>query len=313
MNKHKQILASLGSVGTVARHQLERMGALLDSQSANTSNFRAVDLSTGNADEDAPPQHLFRDHTIKASEQLIGRRFAVYGKYLKKVVPNRSFDAAVDGAFAQLASLASSWSRLDLPNQRRFSGLAQLDEQQRHALATDIANQNRALATLGGVTGLAGFPGLLADTLWLLLVSLRSIYQLAAVYDQPLTGKQGIKMAYQILGSADLSKMQEKQTLLAALAVGKSLADNAASHGLHSELKNLGVQSQNISQYAAQIDKLAEQLGFDLDNVNTAWARKLIPVGAVAVGMHYNRHLIDQVLGVAKATFAPEPKLLASD
>ena len=44
---------------------------------------------------------------------------------------------------------------------------------------------------MGGVTGLAGLPGMLADTIWLLLVSLRTVYQLATVYDKPLTGKQG--------------------------------------------------------------------------------------------------------------------------
>lgn len=51
-----------------------------------------------------------------------------------------------------------------------------------------------------------------------------------------------MKMAYELLSSADLSKMQEKQALLAGMGIGKGLLDNAQSHGLHSELKNLGLK-----------------------------------------------------------------------
>lgn len=196
-----------------------------------------------------------------------------------------------------------------MPSEHRFADVSNLDDEERYALATDIANQNRALATLGGITGLAGLPGLLADTLWLLLVSLRTVYQLAAVYDRPLTGKQGVKMAYELLASADLSKMQEKQALLAGIGVGKGLLDNAQSRGLHSELKNLGLKNQNVNFYAEQVDKVAGQVGVDLDQINLAWIRKLLPITAVGVGMHYNSHLIDEVIGVAQATFAPEPKL----
>ena len=130
----------------------------------------------------------------------------------------------------------------DLPDEHRFANIASLDDEERYALATDIANQNRALATIGGLTALAGLPGLLADTLWLLLVSLRTVYQLGAVYNKPLTGKQGVKMAYELLANADLSKMQEKQALLAGIGIGKGLLDNAQSSGLHNELKNLGLK-----------------------------------------------------------------------
>ena len=162
---------------------------------------------------------------------------------------------------------------------------------------------------MGGLTGLAGLPGLLADTLWLLLVSLRTVYQIAAIYNKPLTGKQGVKMAYELLSSADLSKMQEKQALLAGLGIGKGLLDNAQSRGLHSELKNLGLKNQNVNYYAEQIDSIASQVGIDLDQINLSWIRRFIPVTAVAIGVHYNSQLIDEVIGVAKATFAPDAKL----
>lgn len=307
MAKRSTLSKGISTVGSFTRGNLERMGAMLDSVNAKTGKprqFKAVNLG----DEDYQ-QDLFREQTLKATQQLLGSRFATYGKYAKKVVPNSLFETTVDGAFAQLAKLADNWSQIDLPNQHRFANIASLDDEQRYALATDIANQNRALATLGGITGLAGLPGLLADTLWLLLVSLRTVYQLGAVYNKPLTGKQGVKMAYELLANADLSKMQEKQALLAGIGIGKGLLDNAQSSGLHSELKNLGLKNTNVNFYAEQVDKIAGQVGIDLDQINLSWMRRFLPVTAVVIGMRYNSQLIDEVIGVAQATFAPEAKL----
>lgn len=307
MAKPSTLFKGISSVGSFTRGNLERMGAMIDSVNAKGGKprqFKAVNLG----DEDYQ-QDLFREQTLKATQQLLGTRFATYGKYAKKIVPNSLFDSTVDGAFAQIAKLASNWSQIDLPNQHRFANIANLDDEERYALATDIANQNRALATLGGLTGLAGLPGLLADTLWLLLVSLRTVYQLGAIYNKPLTGKQGVKMAYELLASADLSKMQEKQALLAGIGIGKGLLDNAQSNGLHNELKNLGLKNKNVNFYAEQVDNIASQVGINLDNINLSWVRRFLPATAVIVGMRYNSQLIDEVIGVAQATFAPEAKL----
>ncbi|WP_296177531.1 DNA-directed RNA polymerase I subunit RPA34 [Psychrobacter sp. UBA2769] len=307
MAKRSTLYKGISSVGSFTRNNLERMGAMIDSVNAKSGKprqFKAVNLG----DEDYQ-QDLFREQTLKATQQLLGNRFATYGKYAKKVVPNSLFESTVDGAFAQVAKLAANWSQIDLPNQYRFANIASLDDEERYALATDIANQNRALATIGGLTGLAGLPGLLADTLWLLLVSLRTVYQLGAVYNKPLTGKQGVKMAYELLANADLSKMQEKQALLAGLGIGKGLLDNAQNSGLHNELKNLGLQNKSVNFYAEQVDSIASQVGIDLDQINLSWIRRFLPVTAVIIGMRYNSQLIDEVIGVAQATFAPEAKL----
>ena len=307
MAKRSTLSKGINTIGYFTRNNLERMGAVIDSMNAKTgkpSHYKAVNLG----DEDFQ-QDLFREQTLKATQQLLGTRFATYGKYAKKIVPNSLFQSTVDGAFAQIAKLAATWSQIDLPNEHRFASVESLDDEERYALATDIANQNRALATIGGLTGLAGLPGLLADTLWLLLVSLRTVYQLAAVYNKPLTGKQGIKMAYELLANADLSKMQEKQALLAGIGIGKGLLDNAQSSGLHNELKNLGLKNKNVNFYAEQVDNIASQVGIDLDQINLSWIRRFLPGTAVLVGMRYNSQLIDEVIGVAQATFAPETKL----
>ncbi|WP_367105104.1 EcsC family protein [uncultured Psychrobacter sp.] len=307
MSKRSTLSQGINTIGHFTRNNLERMGAMIDNVNAKTGKprqYKAVNLG-----DDDYQQDLFREQTLKTTQQLIGARFATYGKYAKKVVPNSLFQSTIDGAFSQVAKLAANWSQVDLPDEHRFADISTLDDEERYALATDIANQNRALATLGGLTGLAGLPGLLADTLWLLLVSLRTVYQLAAVYDQPLTGKQGVKMAYELLAHADLSKMQEKQALLAGIGMGKGLLDNAQDRGLHSELKNLGLKNKNVNYYAEQVDSIASQVGLDLDQINLTWIRRFLPLTAVAIGMNYNSRLIDEVIGVAQATFAPEPKL----
>lgn len=305
---NSKIIKGVDAVGSVARSGLERFGSLLDSlnaKSGKASQFKAVDLSEY---KNSTANNLLSQQTIKTSEQLLGSRFTTYSKYAKKVVPDSLFQKASDSAFSQVAKLAANWSEVDLPGQQRFKGTQALTDQERNALARDIANQNRALATIGGVTGLAGLPGMLADTLWLLLVSLRTVYQLAIVYDKPLTGKQGVKMAYAVIGSADLSKMQEKQTILATLGVAKGLVNSADNSGLRSELtKGLGIANPNVQFYAQQVDKLAGQFNFDLDGINLGWMSKFIPLLSVATTVHYNSHLIDQVIGVAKATFGPEP------
>ncbi|WP_182407439.1 EcsC family protein [Psychrobacter sp. GP33] len=307
MTKRNLLTQSISTIGHLTRNNLERVGSLIDSVNAKTSKprqYQAVDLG-----DDDYQQDLFREQTVKATQQLLGTRFSTYGKYAKKIVPNSMFQSVLDGAFVKVAQLAGSWSQLDLPAEHRFADISNLDDEQRYALATDISNQNRALATLGGITGLAGLPGMLADTLWLLLVSLRTVYQLAAVYDQPLAGKDGVKMAYELLANADLSKMQEKQALLAGIGVGKGLLDSAQSRGLHNELKNLGLKNNNVNYYAEQVDNIASQVGIDLDQINLSWIRRLLPVSAVIVGMRYNSQLIDEVIGVAQATFAPQPKM----
>ena len=50
-------------------------------------------------------------------------------------------------------------------------------------------------------------------------------------------------------------------------------------------------------------------MGIDLDQINLSWVRRLLPATAVVIGMRYNSQLIDEVIGVAQATFAPEAKL----
>lgn len=91
MAKRSTLSKSINTIGSFTRNNLERVGAMIDSVNAKTGKprqYKAVDLG----DEDYQ-QDLFREQTLKATQQLLGPRFATYGKYAKKVVPNSFFSS----------------------------------------------------------------------------------------------------------------------------------------------------------------------------------------------------------------------------
>lgn len=301
---------------TVARNRIENIGSGIDSINTKRnqlSNYRAADLSAGSDSI----YKLMQENTTTGFSQFIGtyltHRFAGYTQAVKHIIPDDLIDKGVDSIFEQLAGMAESWSKFEISHDRQIEDYANLTESERNALAKNIANQNRALATLGGVTGLAGLPGMLADAFWLLLVSLRTVYQLAAVYGQPLSGKQGIKAAYAVIASSDLSQMAPKQAILAGLGVAHAVIDNVQENGFEQEINqkiaSTGIQNQKISQYASQVDKLVEQFDVNLENINLTWIKRLLAWSSVATGMHYNSLLIEQIIGTTQATFAPAIKI----
>ncbi len=264
--------------------------------------FTGVDLSAESFEKDA-----FHAQSSSLITHLLGPKGATAKGLASKVVPQSKFEAISEGLFNKVAQWAGSWALKDLQKDARFNALDSLSELERDAFAQEVADQNRALATLGGVAGFAGIKGLVADMGWLLLVSLRTVYQLAAIYDKPLTGKAGIKQAYGVLSGANLEKMQEKQVLLTALALGNTVLRNAQTTGIHSELGLLTAKFQGGQMYKEQIDQLGRYV--DLDRFNPSWLSKLLPVTSVAAGAYYNNELISEVIGTAMATFANQKTL----
>lgn len=85
MAKRSVLSKGISTVGHFTRNNLERVGSLIDSANAKTGKprqYKAVNLG----DEDYQ-QDLFREQTLKATQQLLGTRFATYGKYAKKSSP----------------------------------------------------------------------------------------------------------------------------------------------------------------------------------------------------------------------------------
>lgn len=283
--------------------KLGKVGAYLSgmygiSQNKN-KHYQGVDLHRESFDKDA-----FHAQSSFFAGQIFGAKAVAAKNVAAKVVPQSKFEAIGESLYNKVAEWSNAWAIKDLKNDPRFDLINTMNTQERHTFAEDVANQNRALATLGGVAGLAGLKGVLADAAWLLMVSLRTVYQVAAIYDQPLTGKEGTKKAYGVLSGANLEKLQEKQVILTALALGSSMLANAQQTGIKAQLDSLSARYRESQPYAKQFLDLDKFV--NLDNLNPNWLHKILPISAVAVGAHYNNELIDEVIGTAMATFSDD-------
>lgn len=291
-HEDKGLTAKLGKVGAY----LSGMYGISENKN---KHYQGVDLHRESFDKDA-----FHAQSGFFAGQVFGAKAVAAKNVAAKVVPQSKFEAISESVYNKVAEWSNAWAIKDLKNDPRFDLINTMNTQERNAFAEDIANQNRALATLGGVAGLAGLKGVLADAAWLLMVSLRTVYQVAAIYDQPLTGKEGAKKAYGVLSGANLEKLQEKQVILTALALGSSMLANAQQTGIKAQLDSLSARYRESQPYAKQFLDLDKFV--NLDNLNPNWLHKILPISAVAVGAHYNNELIDEVIGTAMATFSDD-------
>ncbi len=294
--------ATLGKLGAY-------LSGMYGASQSRDKRYQAVDVEKDEFEQDA-----FHAQSSYFAGQMFGAKAMAAQNLVGKVVPQSKFDAIGDAIYNKVAEWSSSWAINDLKKDLRYDLLQTMNGAERDAFAKDIANQNRALATLGGVAGLAGLKGVVADMAWLLMVSLRTVYQVAAIYDKPLTGKEGVKKAYGVLSGANLEKLQEKQVILTALALGSTMLANAQSTGVKAQLDSLSARYRESQPYAKQFVDLDKYI--DLDKLNPKWLHKLLPISAVAVGAHYNNELIDEVIGTALATFSDtfhEENLLSAE
>lgn len=291
-HEDKGLTAKLGKVGAY----LSGMYGISENKN---KHYQGVDLHRESFDKDA-----FHAQSGFFAGQVFGAKAVAAKNVAAKVVPQSKFEAISESVYNKVAEWSNAWAIKDLKNDPRFDLINTMNTQERNAFAEGIANQNRALATLGGVAGLAGLKGVLADAAWLLMVSLRTVYQVAAIYDQPLTGKEGAKKAYGVLSGANLEKLQEKQVILTALALGSSMLANAQQTGIKAQLDSLSARYRESQPYAKQFLDLDKFV--NLDNLNPNWLHKILPISAVAVGAHYNNELIDEVIGTAMATFSDD-------
>lgn len=286
---------------------LTKAGAYLG-RNYQDKNYQGVDLH-----DSTTTKHPFyiQNSTLGGSfvKSIFGKKVTVAHHLADKFISDDKLNAISQSVYEKIAELARAWALRTLPVDPKTLSSTQKDE-----LAQSFANQNRALATVGGVTGFFGLTGVVMDTAWLLLVALRTVYQLSAVYGVPLTKKEGIKMAYSVLSGADLDKMQEKQIILTALALAKKTLVYAGENGLKEELIKLSSSNINIDDFDGllkftHLDKLVEKYGIDINGLNTHWSHRLVAVSAVGVAAHYNHRLIDEIIGTAMATFKADEML----
>ena len=273
-----------------------RLATFTDSSDLPKDMLQDLDLTTLRDDIRAH-KNAFHDQIPALSAKLMGKTpLSRYQKYADRFVPQSLFDKASDSVFMRVGKLAQSWADTDLHNNPQFS--KQLSATERDALAEEIANQNRALATLGSVSNFAGLLGILGDTFWLLAVCLRHIFQISYVYDRPLTGSTGVILAYEILSKVNLKKLQEKQTLLAGLGLFEAMTDDTLTQN-----QDL-LDNSTIAQLFSAFDEIAENINLNLERFNVGILHKVLPITAVGIGAAYNNQIIHEVIAVTQAIFA---------
>lgn len=304
---------------TTTRHMLEKFGKKLATFTKDTPltkktlvNIETIDINAIKANANAN-KSAFHNQLPNLSKKLLGKTpMGRYSQLAGKVVPQSAFDKVTDNVFLRIGKLAQHWASFDLQRDTRFAE-RNLGDSQRHALAKAIAEQNRALATAGGVSNLAGLIGIVVDTAWLLTISLRNIFQVAQIYDKPLTGTQGIAIAYEILAKTDLNKLQEKQTLLTALGVLEAVADDGFdAYRLEDKSEADDTDYSQVQGIFGKVEELATQLNINLAGFNFGFLHKILPISAVGMGATYNNIIINEVIQVTEASFAPLPKLANS-
>lgn len=267
-----------------------KLGAYVGNLTHSDGRFNQVDLSR--------PVRLetLQKQGGQLLGQLLGSKNLPAQKLAEKLLPEQTQQQASDWLYKKIANLAERWALAELGRDERFGRLNMMSLAEKEQFLQELHDQTRGFAVLGGVAGLFGLKGVILDTAWLLLVSLKSIYQTAIIADVPLTGEDSTKLAYGILAGANLDKMQEKQVLMTGLALGKTALQNTQSTGLIFELGQLSEK-----YHLTNSEQLASVATF-LDRFNTKLVQRLLPIGSSLIAGYYNSHLIDEILGVAKAS-----------
>lgn len=294
-------------IATSSTTLLTKVGAWLSSNSPK-KNYQAVDLGQA---FDLKTNAFYNSETI--GRQLFGAKGATAQSLATKIISQDKLDGIFEAFYNKIADASEMWATHALSYDDRFVRLNTLSDSEKSAFAKDVADQNRTLATLGGVTGFFGLKGVILDTAWLLVISLRTVYQLAYIYGVPLTGKDGFRLAYGVLSGANLDKLQEKQLILTALALGNHALTNA---DLKDEIDKAGGSTSVFASHADQIQELSKYINLEkyhLQHFGGGILDKILRLSAVAIGASYNHSLIDEVIGTALATFTTSSTLLLDD
>lgn len=272
----------------------ERLGAIYTSKKP----CQPLDLTC----IDKPSLHQYNTSFAK---ELLGKRLGgVYGM-LQKVLPADTMVRFSEEIYGKTATLAQQWALFSLQKDARFANLGRLTDQQRADFADDIINKNRTLLSLGGTVGIFGLKGVVLDTAWLLIMSLRTVYELALIYEVDVAGEQGVRIGYGMLAMTDENLIAQKQLLLTSLALGQTVLAHAQTTGLAHELLALS-NNPLTQQYTKYLDEALDYFDWelaDLDKFNPYWLRHLCSLGFAGISIHYNNQLFEDVVGVAKATF----------
>jgi hypothetical protein len=286
-------------LGQRARRWADQGGALLAKLADPKPTAPTPDF---NQDHYPDPRALFRNQLPALSRQLFGPRLGSASQLVSKFIPLDAVEQWSDQLFDHAARFAAHISPLDevlaLANVNDAAALQQLTPSQQADLVEKIMNRNRMLvAAEGALTGWTGLLGAVVDLPAVLIVGLRSIYQIAHCYGVSLASVSGQQTVYRVLSSADLSLITEKQALMLSLTTLQQLigqGDVAALQGLVGSATN-GAYFQKLTQDLSQALNI---------NIRPQLLSHAVPLAASATSAVYNVRLITTIGHMAQLAFA---------
>ncbi len=272
------------------------------------------------------PLYAFRHQVPTISRQLLGSRYATFNRFTTRFVPESVLYGATDQVFSRLAQLAAFLSdKDDVAEQaglKDFSALGQklgvqkagsdgaISEGQSSNAANPLSNQisravteqNRMMAIAEGmVTGATGLIGAVSDLPLILVLSLRTIYQIGHAYGFALDDDAGRALVMQALSEADLSPLAEKQAVLVGLATVRDFLEQ----GDLAQLQQMAGSHNNTDALRKIANELSSRISLRL---SPSILGKVMPVLAGAAGGMYNARVIKAVAASAQKVFAEARK-----
>lgn len=202
-----------------------------NSQPTQGGNKQAVKPSSGQ-----DPLAAFRGRVPGVANQLLGKRFGAVSR-VARFVPSSAFDTVTDMVFGRAANLADrlagSEALLESAGIASLADLRDADPARRDQLADMAIDQNRLVAMLeGGITGGLGFAGKAVDLPALLILVLRTVYQVGYSYGFDLKGESGRALVFEALGQANMDALARKEAVALGINALESILDDGDSQAL---------------------------------------------------------------------------------
>ena len=278
------------------QHMLAKSGQVIEGKAQQRDQF----------DLDYEDIHqLFRNQFPTITKQVLGNRYNAVNKYSKFVLPN-GLDSAADEVLELLAkaamALASTERVLAETGAKSIQELQQNVDRSARA-SSALKEVNKIFAALqGGVSGVAGMVGAVADLPLSVLLALKTIYETGHAYGFELDNEEDQQAVYQVLVKSDLSLIAEKQVLL----LGIRNVKNVLATGNYSQLQSFLDSNYSFEGLKDAITAADGQYKWGMLNAlgKVKWLRFTTPILGGLVGAFYGSKMIEEVAEKADEVFS---------
>ena len=278
------------------QHMLAKSGQVIEGKAQQRDQF----------DLDYEDIHqLFRHQFPTITKQVLGNRYNAVNKYSKFVLPN-GLDSAADEVLELLAkasmALASTERVLAETGAKSIQELQQNVDRSARA-SSALKEVNKIFAALqGGVSGVAGMVGAVADLPLSVLLALKTIYETGHAYGFELDNEEDQQAVYQVLVKSDLGLIAEKQMLLLGIRNFKDVL----STGNYSQLQSFLNSNYSFEGFKDAMTDADGQYKWGMLNAlgKVKWLRFTTPILGGLVGAFYGSKMIEEVAEKADEVFS---------